>query len=183
RRLGLHPPLVWLRGHAAALLAAATGQQGRLQLPPLEVLAAVAELQRLGLDDAVLAEGPWPDTAAAPPAAALSGLVAAAATQLHEEMLAAEPAAQLAALAALQMIADPTRGAAPAPHAEGWAVGVLAMAHSVIVQRPLHLLLSGLRPIPPPAPPLELSEAADDDVSSHGIGGGGGGGGAIANPN
>ncbi|GLI63142.1 hypothetical protein VaNZ11_006050 [Volvox africanus] len=184
RRLGLHPPLVWLREHAAALLAAATGQHGRLQLPPLEVLAAVAELQRLGLDDAVLAEGPWPDTAAAPQAAALSGLVAAAATQLHEEMLAAEPAAQLATLATLQTIADP-RTAAPVPHAEGWAVGVLAMVHSVIAQRPLHLLLSGLRPIPPPAPVLGLSEAADGDVPSYGISDGIGLGvsGAIANQN
>ncbi|GIM10537.1 hypothetical protein Vretimale_14201, partial [Volvox reticuliferus] len=66
--------------------------------------------------------------------------------------------------------ADP-RIAAPAPHAEGWAVGVLAMAHSVIAQRPLHQLLAGLRPIPaPPPPPLGPSEVADDGPLSHGQG-------------
>ncbi|EFJ48126.1 hypothetical protein VOLCADRAFT_91154 [Volvox carteri f. nagariensis] len=156
RRLGLRPPLPWLRNHAAALMAAVVPSATEAPLPPLEVLAAVAELQRLGLDDA---------------SAPLSGMVATAATQLRAELVAAEPAAQLATLAALQAILDPGV-AAPAPHAEGWAVGVLAMAHSVITQRPLHLFLAGLRrtAVAPPSLSGELDDAA------------GGGHGAAASP-
>ncbi|GLC39399.1 hypothetical protein PLESTM_000892600 [Pleodorina starrii] len=171
RRLGLRPPLTWLQSHATALMAAAAApppageeqqrrrppQREAVQLSPLEVLAAVAELQRLGLDDASLAAGPWP--AAAAPPAPLSSLVAAAATALHGELRVAEPAAQLATLAALQSVADPRVTGPSAPHAEGWAVGVVAMAHSVIAERPLHQLLAGLQP-PPPAAAAPAAAAA-----------------------
>ncbi|KAG2441690.1 hypothetical protein HXX76_003306 [Chlamydomonas incerta] len=156
------PPAAWLRAAAAALAAAAAAGG----LAPVDVLAAVADLQRLGYQDDAAA-----GAAAAPP---VSSLVAAAAAQLHAQMLVAEPAAQLETLARLQVLsAAPSAPARAVAAAEGWAVGVLDMAHAVITQqRPLHVLLAALQPQHQPSllsPTSSTAEesGADDAAPAH----------------
>ncbi|KXZ52600.1 hypothetical protein GPECTOR_9g645 [Gonium pectorale] len=163
RRSGLAPPpLVWLRSHAAALAAAAAATPER-PMAPVEVLAAVAELQRLGLHDGAMRAADAAAAAAPPPAPVLSAIAAAAAAALQQELEAAAPQRQLATLAALQAVVgdpiDPRVGSAA--ETEGWAVGVMAMAHSVITQRPLRELLLALHLPPPPPPPPEAAAEAD----------------------
>lgn len=164
------PPAAWLRA-AAAALATVTGS-GASDLDPVAALVAAADLQRLGYqDDVAVAATP----AAAPPLS-VSSMVAAAAAQLHAQLLAAEPAAQLEALARLQVL-SPVPGPTPARAAvaaEGWAVGVLDMAHAVITQqRPLHVLLAALQSQPQPQPslfsPTSTAEesGADDAAPAH----------------
>jgi hypothetical protein len=165
RQLPLAPPRAWLVAAARALAA----EEGAEAPPPAqELLAAAAELQRLGAAEALLAEPVLPagcdaSADASQQQPSLAEVAAAASAGLSAQLAVAEPWEQLEAVRSLTRLlascAQPERRPSHAQHirdsaagaptantaAEGWVTGALALAHAAVAARAPRAVLAGLR--------------------------------------